>query len=124
VGNFHPHPRRTSKKRKRRPFDLNRQRRRDIARLVVRRHGRLAKAALCIPYAAAAAWHCPSDSERRFLMVQWCRWTCAPPSVEHQIDAILEANPARRIRADTLARHLEHSGGEKEHEDASGQQSG
>jgi hypothetical protein len=113
VGNFHPHPRRTSKKRKRRPFDINRQRRSDIARLVVHRHGRLARAALCIPYAAAAAWHCPSDSERRFLMVQWCRWTCAPPSVEHRIDAILEANPARRMWADTLARHLHVSNAER-----------
>jgi hypothetical protein len=96
-----------------RPFDVNYQRRRDIARTVVARHGRLAKAALCIPYAIAAAWHCPSDSERRFLMVQWCRWCCAPLSVEHQIDAILEANPARRISADTLARHLHVSDAER-----------
>ena len=88
-------------------FDINRQRRRDIARLLVHRHGRLAKAALCIRYAAAAAWHCPSDSERRFLMVQWCRSTCAPQSVVHQIDAILAANPARHVSADMLARHLD-----------------
>jgi hypothetical protein len=94
------------RRKRKRPFDINHQRRRDIARLVVHRHGKLAKAALCIPYAVAAAWHCPSDSERRFLMVKWCRWCCAPPSVEREIDAILEANPARRIRADTLARHL------------------
>jgi hypothetical protein len=97
----------------RRSFDLNHQRRRDIARLVVARHGKLAKAALCIPYAEAAAWHCPSDSERRVPMVKWCRWTCAPPSVERQIDAILKANPARRIRADTLARHLHVSDAER-----------
>jgi hypothetical protein len=90
----------------RRSFDLNHQRRRDIARLVVVRHGKLARAALCIPYVVAAAWHCPSDSDRRFLMVQWCRWTCAPPSVEREIDAILKANPARRIRADTLAMQI------------------
>ena len=101
------------KKRKRPPSDINYCRRRNIASLVVHRHGRLAKAALCIPYAAAAAWHCPSDSERRFLMMQWCRWTCAPPSVEHQIDSILEANPARRIRADTLGRHLHVSDAER-----------
>jgi hypothetical protein len=96
-----------------RSFDINHQRRRDIARLVVHRHGRLANAALCIPYAIATAWHCPSDGERRFLMVQWCRWTCAPLSVEHQIDAILKANPARRISADTLARHLHVSDAER-----------
>jgi hypothetical protein len=96
-----------------RPFDINHQRRRDIARLVVHRHGRLAKAALCIPYAVAAAWHCPSDSERRFLMVKWCRWVCAPPSVERQINAILEANPARYVWSDTLARHLHVSDAER-----------
>jgi hypothetical protein len=93
-------------KQAKRSFDLNRQRRRDIARLVVHRHGKLARANLCMLYVAAAAWHCPSDSERRFLLVQWCGWVCAPPSVERQIDAILKANPARRMRADTLARHL------------------
>src|SRR6516162_1111789 len=98
---------------KRAPFDINYQRRRDLAKLVVERHGMLAKAALCIPYVVAAAWHCPSDSERRFLMVKWCRWTCAPPSVERQIDAILKDNPARRIRADTLARHLHVSDAER-----------
>jgi hypothetical protein len=86
--------------------DINYWRRQHIAWLVVHRHGKLAKAALCIPYAIAAAWHCPSDSERRFLMVQWCRWTCAPHSVVRQIDAILEANPPRRMTADTLAKHL------------------
>ena len=37
----------------------------------------------------------------------------APPSVEHQIDSILEANPARRIRADTLGRHLHVSDAER-----------
>jgi hypothetical protein len=51
-------------------FDLNR--RRDIARLVVAPHGKLA-----------------------------------------QIDAILKANPPRRIRADTLARHLHVSDAER-----------
>jgi hypothetical protein len=96
-----------------RTFDINHQRRRDIARLVVERHGKLAKAQLCIPYAVAAAWHCPSDSERRFLMAQWCRWTCAPLSVVKQIDAILTANPARRISADALARHLHVSDAER-----------
>jgi len=98
---------------RKRPFDLNRQRRRDIARLVVHRHGRLAKAALCIPYAAAAAWHCPSDSERRLLMAQWCYWTCALPSIECNIDTILQDNPPRRMSADTLARHLHVSDAER-----------
>ena len=93
--------------------DINYRRRRNLAKLVVHRHGRLARANQCIPYAEAAAWHCPSGSERRFLMVQWCRWTCAPPSVERQINAILDANPPRRIRADTLARHLHVSDAER-----------
>jgi hypothetical protein len=98
---------------KRRPLDLNRQRRKDIARLVVHRHGRLAKAALCLPYAMAAAWHCPRDGDRCAAMRQWCFWTCAPPSVERKIDAILEDNPPRRMRADTLARHLSVSDAER-----------
>ena len=93
--------------------DINYRRRRNIAHLVVERHGRLAKADLCIPYAAAAAWHCPAGGERRSLMVQWCQWTCAPPSVERQIDAILAANPPRRISADALARHLAVSDAER-----------
>lgn len=101
----HPHPRRTSKKRKRRPFDLNRQRRRDIARLVVHRHGRLPNADACKLYMKAAAWHCPSGN-RRHAMEQWCAWVCTPPSLDRQIDAILSATPPRRIRADPLARHL------------------
>ena len=108
-----PPSKQAKRKPNQRPFELNYQRRRDIARLVVHRHGRLAKAALCILYAEAAAWHCPSDSERRFLMVKWCRWTCAPQSVVHQIDAILKANPPRRISADTLARHLSVSDAER-----------
>ena len=96
-----------------RSSDINYRRRRNIAHLVVERHGRLAKADRCIPYAAAAAWHCPAGSERRSLMVQWCQWTCAPPSVERQIDAILAANPPRRISADALARHLHVSDAER-----------
>jgi hypothetical protein len=103
----------TDKRNQAKPFDVNHQRRRDIAHLVVARHGKLANAALCIPYAIAAAWHCPTDSERRFLMVQWCRWVCAARSVERQIDAILAANPPRRIGADTLARHLAVSDAER-----------
>ena len=46
-------------------------------------------------------------------MVKWCRWTCAPQSVVHQIVAILKANPPRRISADTLARHLSVSDAER-----------
>jgi len=59
-----------------RSFDVNHQRRRDIARLVKHRHGSLAKtpADLRTKYAIAAAWHCPDDSERRFLMVKWYRF--------------------------------------------------
>ena len=116
---FEPAPAPQGRKRKRakakaqESSDINYRRRRNIAHLVVERHGRLAKADLCIPYAAAAAWHCPAGGERRSLMVQWCQWTCAPPSVERQIDAILAANPPRRISADALARHLAVSDAER-----------
>jgi hypothetical protein len=100
-------------KRKRRPFDFNRQRRKDIARLVVHRHGKLANAALCLHYVKAVAWHCPRDGNRRGAMLHWCFLTCAPPSVERQVDAILEATPPRRIKADPLARHLQVSDAER-----------
>jgi hypothetical protein len=46
-------------------------------------------------------------------MAQWCYWTCALPSIERNIDTILQENPPRRIRADTLARHLHVSDAER-----------
>jgi hypothetical protein len=98
-------------------FDINHQRRRDIAKLVVQRHGSLAKAPADLrkKYAIAAAWHCPDDSERRFLMVKWHREAGTPAlrSTMDRIDAILEKNPARRIKADTLAKYLHISDAER-----------
>jgi hypothetical protein len=102
---------------RKRSFDINHQRRRDIARLVKHRYGSLAKtpAELRTKYIIAAAWHCPDDSERRYLMVKWHREAGTPalPSTMHRIDAILEANPARRMKADTLARRLHVSDAER-----------
>jgi hypothetical protein len=93
--------------RNRRPFDLNEQRRKDIARLLVQRHDRLPNAGDWITYVEAAAWHCPRGN-RRAALLQWLELVCAPLSMRrrHVLDAILRRFPPRRLRADTIARLL------------------
>jgi hypothetical protein len=63
----HERPRATGRKRKR-PFPLH-QRRKDLARLVVRRHDRLPRD--CWTYIKVAAWHCPRGPNRRAALMHW-----------------------------------------------------
>jgi hypothetical protein len=91
------------------PFDLNHQRRKDIARFVVDQHGRLPNTTIVARYLQArylqaAAWHCHGD--RRAELEDWFVWVCAPPAIRRNIDAILKSNPPRRVRADTLGKFL------------------
>jgi hypothetical protein len=94
------------KRKRRRSTDwgkFNRLRRKQIARLVVRRHGRLPNPGG--HYIKAAAWHCHGP-DRRAELLAWLVWVCAPISLRRKVDAILRANPPRRISADRLGRHL------------------
>src|SRR5262249_47238265 len=71
-----------SKRKKRGAGKTNRQRRKNIARLVVDRHGRLTRAALAFPYLAAAAWHCPAGKHRHLDLIEFLHWVCAPAVIE------------------------------------------
>jgi hypothetical protein len=97
------HAPRGHKPKRKRPFPLH-QRRRDLARLVVRRHNRLPRD--CWTYIKVAAWHCPCGPNRRDALMHWFELVCAPVSIRRQVDDILERVPPRRISADALGKLL------------------
>jgi hypothetical protein len=92
--------------RPRAPFDINRQRRTEIARVVMHRHGRLAETDDGIIYLQAAALHLnPRDGDLHFALEQWCRRVGAtlPPE---QINRIVEDNKPRKLSATRIAKML------------------
>jgi hypothetical protein len=95
-------PRRPSKKRKC-PFPLH-LRRKQLARLVVRRHNRLPHDGWT--YIKVAAEHCPYGPDRRDALLHWFVLVCAPVLSRRQADDILDRVPPRRWSADALGKHL------------------
>jgi hypothetical protein len=89
---------------KKRPFPVH-QRRKDIARVVVRMHGRLPPYHFAT-YIKVAAWHCPYGPNRRDALLKWFEWVCAPPDIRRQVDAILKQFRPRNVKIDTLGKIL------------------
>lgn len=87
-------------------FDFARTRLKEIARLVMRRHGRLPETADRMTYLQAAAWHLNSrGGDQHFALENWCRRVGAKLPTE-QINRIVEDNKPRKLRADHLAKLL------------------
>jgi hypothetical protein len=92
----------TANRKRRFPLPI---RRKDIARVVVRKHGRLPPYHFAT-YIKIAAWHCPYGPNRREALLQWFEWVCAPPQIRRQVDAILKQFQPRNVKADTLCKML------------------
>jgi hypothetical protein len=110
-----PHSRRTSKKRKRRPFPLD-VRRIHLAWLVVGRHKKLPRDDRGWTYIKVAAEHCPYGPNRRDTLMEWLQSVCAPPWIlrqVRQVDAILDRISPRRWSADALGKLLNVSDAER-----------
>ena len=88
---------------KRKPFPL-RQRRKDLARLVVWLHKRLPHDGW--RYIKVAAEHCPHGPNRCDALIEWLEWVGAPPVTRCQAEDILGRIPPHRWSADALGRHL------------------
>ena len=90
------------------PFDMARKRSREIAALVLHRHGQLPDTDDRDIYLEAAAWHLkPRDGDLAFALDQWSRRVGAMLPIA-EINRIVESVSAkpRRFKADTLARML------------------
>jgi hypothetical protein len=87
-------------------FNFARRRLNEIARVVMRRHGRLPDTDDQMIYLEAAAWHLnPRDGDQRFALENWCRRVGASLPTD-QINRIVEDHKPRKLRADRIAKIL------------------
>ena len=88
------------------PFDFKRARLKEIARLVMHRHGGLPDTDDRMIYLEAAAAHLnPGSGDHHFALETWARGVGATLPVE-QTNEIVENTKPKRIKADACARML------------------